>query len=113
MARRRRAWFDGQPDLDPERLIFIDESGATTKMARLRGRARRGERCRAAIPHGHVWTPRSEQEESTGRVFARVRVRSCVRPPVRHTWPRARMGCGDQVHITGTRSERYPCAWFS
>lgn len=53
MARRRQAWFDGQPDLDPERLIFIDESGATTKMARLRGRAPRGERCRAAIPHGH------------------------------------------------------------
>ena len=53
MAQRRQAWFDAQPDLDPERLIFIDESGATTKMARLRGRAPRGERCRAAIPHGH------------------------------------------------------------
>ncbi len=53
MAARRQAWFDGQPDLDPERLIFIDESGASTKMARLRGRARRGERCRAAVPHGH------------------------------------------------------------
>lgn len=33
--------------------MFIDETGATTKMARLRGRARRGERCRAPIPHGH------------------------------------------------------------
>ena len=55
MARRRQAWFDGQPDLDPERLIFVDESAATTKMARLRGRAPRGERCRAAVPHGH-WT---------------------------------------------------------
>lgn len=53
MAERRQAWFDGQPDLDPERLIFIDESGATTKMTRLRGRARRGERCRASVPHGH------------------------------------------------------------
>ncbi len=53
MARRRRAWFGAQPDLDPERLIFVDESGATTKMARLRGRSPRGERCCAAIPHGH------------------------------------------------------------
>ena len=53
MARRRQAWFDDQPEPDPERLIFIDESGASTKMARLRGRARRGERCRAAGPHGH------------------------------------------------------------
>jgi len=53
VARRRQAWFDAQPDLDPEQLIFVDESGATTKMARLRGRSLRGERCRAAIPHGH------------------------------------------------------------
>jgi transposase len=49
----REVWFDGQLDLDPERLVFIDETGASTKMARLRGRARRGERCCAAIPHGH------------------------------------------------------------
>jgi transposase len=53
VARRREAWFDAQPDPDPELLIFVDESGASTKMARLRGRALRGERCRAAIPHGH------------------------------------------------------------
>ena len=53
MAARRQAWFDAQPDLDPERLVFIDETGASTKMARLRGRALRGERCRASIPHGH------------------------------------------------------------
>lgn len=33
--------------------MFIDETGATTKMARLRGRSPRGERCRASIPHGH------------------------------------------------------------
>jgi transposase len=49
----REAWFEGQLDLDPRRLIFIDETGASTKMARLRGRAKRGQRCRAAIPHGH------------------------------------------------------------
>jgi transposase len=50
---RRRAWFAEQPDLDPEKLVFIDETGASTKMARLYGRATRGERCRAPIPHGH------------------------------------------------------------
>lgn len=53
MLARRRAWFEGQPDLDPERLVFIDETGASTKMARLRGRAKRGTRCRSPIPHGH------------------------------------------------------------
>lgn len=45
--------MDLQPELDPERLVFIDETGASTKMARLRGRAPRGERCRAPVPHGH------------------------------------------------------------
>ena len=33
--------------------MFIDETGATTKMARLRGRALCGERCRASVPFGH------------------------------------------------------------
>lgn len=53
MKAARQAWFEMQPDLDPERLIFIDESGLSTKMARLRGWARRGMRCRASVPHGH------------------------------------------------------------
>ena len=50
---QRRAWVEAQPDLDPERLVFIDETSTSTKMARLRGRAVRGQRCRAAVPHGH------------------------------------------------------------
>lgn len=33
--------------------MFIDETGASTKMARRYGRALRGERCRAPVPHGH------------------------------------------------------------
>jgi DDE superfamily endonuclease len=53
IVKRREAWFEAQTDLDPERLIFIDETSASTKMARLYGRAARGERCRAAVPHGH------------------------------------------------------------
>jgi transposase len=36
--------------------VFIDETGASTKMARLRGRAERGQRCRAPVPHGHWHT---------------------------------------------------------
>lgn len=35
------------------KLIFIDETWASTNMARTRGRALRGERLRASIPHGH------------------------------------------------------------
>ena len=57
-AARRQAWFDAQPDLDPEKLIFIDETGASTKMARLRGRAKRGERCRAGPSPMAIGRPR-------------------------------------------------------
>jgi transposase len=53
VARQREDWFETQPELDPERLIFIDETGASTKMARLSGRAPKGERLRSGIPHGH------------------------------------------------------------
>lgn len=51
--KRRQAWFEGQLDLEPERLVFIDETWASTNMARRRGRAPKGERLRAGIPHGH------------------------------------------------------------
>jgi hypothetical protein len=53
VAAARTAWADNQPKLDPDRLIFIDETGTSTKMARLRGRAPRGERLVGKIPHGH------------------------------------------------------------
>lgn len=52
MKEVREAWFEDQLDLDPERLVFVDETGVTTKMARLRGRAPHDQRCRMAVPHG-------------------------------------------------------------
>ena len=56
ILKRREDWFEGQLDLDPERLVFIDETWASTNMARRRGRAPRGERLRVGIPHGHCKT---------------------------------------------------------
>ncbi len=52
----REAWFEAQPDLDSERMVFIDETAATTTMIRRFGRAPRGQRCRIAAPHGHYKT---------------------------------------------------------
>jgi transposase len=49
----RRAWSEMLPELNPQSLVFLDETGASTKMARLYGRSPRGQRCRAPIPHGH------------------------------------------------------------
>ncbi len=41
---------------EPHRLVFIDETGTTTKMTRLRGHSKRGERLHAAAPFGHWGT---------------------------------------------------------
>ena len=53
MAAARQNWIATQADLDPSRLVFVDETGASTKMARRYGRSLRGERCVASVPHGH------------------------------------------------------------
>jgi len=83
-------------------------------MARRHGRCPRGERLRVGIPHGHVWTPLRMQEESSVQVTARDRVLPCVRPLLRHgNGRRPVWECEGRDHITGTRSKRSPCAWFS
>ncbi len=53
MAHARAQWKSEQASLDPAKLVFIDETGTSTKMARLRGWARRGRRVIGRIPWGH------------------------------------------------------------
>ena len=53
MRAAREAWFEGQLDLDPDAVVFIDETATATNMARTYGRAPRGERCRLLAPQGH------------------------------------------------------------
>ena len=53
VAEARIAWRAGQHRFDPKRLVFIDETGASTKMTRLCGRVRKGERLLAPVPRGH------------------------------------------------------------
>jgi len=52
----REMWFAAQPDLDPERLVFLNETVANNRMTRRYGRAPYGERCRVAVPRGHYKT---------------------------------------------------------
>lgn len=59
VAERRRIWINHrQPFMrhQPGRLVFIDETSVNTKMTRLRGRARRGERLKADAPFGRWGT---------------------------------------------------------
>ena len=45
VAEKRESWKANQPGLDPDKLIFIDETGANTKMVR--------RRLVAPVPWGH------------------------------------------------------------
>ena len=46
MRAEREDWFEAQDELDPDRLVFLDETATTTNMVRRYGWAPRGERCR-------------------------------------------------------------------
>jgi hypothetical protein len=62
IAEQRTAWRAGQGEMSRGRLIFIDETGASTKLARRYGRCRRGERLDAALPPSAACWPRSLRE---------------------------------------------------
>lgn len=53
MAQARNEWRASQGKLNPERLVFIDETGAATDMARRYGRCPRGQRLASGVPWGH------------------------------------------------------------
>lgn len=53
MKAKRDEWRAGQPTLDSAKLVFLDETGASTAMTRTHGRCPRGERLVMDVPHGH------------------------------------------------------------
>ena len=56
VREERRVWMTKrQPrmQLQPARFVFLDETGVNTKMVRLYGRSRKGERLPASAPFGH------------------------------------------------------------
>jgi transposase len=54
VAAARDAWrAEAAPPLDPHRVVFVDETGANTKMDRRYGYAPKGQPVVGTIPHGH------------------------------------------------------------
>lgn len=56
MRIERERWAEEAPALDPQRLVFVDETGAKTNMTRRHGRSPRGQRARDHAPAGHWCT---------------------------------------------------------
>jgi putative transposase len=53
VVRRRAQWRKYQNKIEPERLVFVDETWTKTNMAPLRGWGPRGRRIKAKVPYGH------------------------------------------------------------
>ena len=53
VTQARAEWRRNQPTLSPAKLVFIDETWASTNMTRRYGRCARGERLVAPVPYGH------------------------------------------------------------
>lgn len=51
--QKREAWREQIAEIDPARLVFVDESGVTRSMTRRYGRAPKGERVPGSVPLGH------------------------------------------------------------
>src|SRR5829696_6697137 len=85
VAAARAAWKEAQPALDPARLVFIDETGTSTAMARLRGRAQRGRRdwktmtFVAGLRHDAITAPFVIDCAMTGAIFLEY-IRQCLLP---------------------------------
>ncbi len=106
VAEARAAWKAAQPALDPARLVFLDETGTTTNMARLRGRAKRGSRVVGRVPWGHwktmtflaglrhdaITSPFVIDRAMTGAIF-REHLRQCLVPTCAVTRRRFSSGC--------------------
>ena len=96
MAAARVLWKERQKQLDPDRLVFIDETGTSTNMARLRGRCPRSQRLIGKVPHGHwkittfvaalrcnaITAPFVIDEPMNGEIFA-VYLERCLVPTLR------------------------------
>lgn len=48
----RQAWVAHQPQIDPDKVVFLDETWAKANMTRTHGRCLAGERLIEKVPHG-------------------------------------------------------------
>jgi transposase len=106
VARARAAWRTdaaaGLGGIAPERLVFLDECGVLTNLARLRGRSRRGTRAVGVVPCGRwkrltmlgalgvggIVAAMSIEAATSGAVFAAYLERALL-PELRRTKPDA------------------------
>ena len=89
MAAARAAWRTdpaGVGGISPERLVFLDECGVLTDMARLWGRSPRGQCACGAVPCGHWRRLTVLGALATGGMVAAMAVEAATDGAVFHAW---------------------------
>lgn len=71
MAAHRSLWRVWQRYMDPDRFVFLDETGAATNMTRRYGWGPRGGRVVDDTPHGHWRTVTDEKLRRTRELVAK------------------------------------------
>jgi transposase len=69
VAEARAGWRTELAGIDPERLVFVDETGIDTRMTRAHGRATHGRATHGRATHGRATHGRATRgQRATGRV---------------------------------------------
>jgi DDE superfamily endonuclease len=90
VAAARAAWptetMEGIGGIAPERLVFLDECGVLTNMARLFGRSPRGTRADGTVPCGHWRRLTILGALGIGGMLAAMTVEAATSGAVFHAW---------------------------
>lgn len=112
MAAARDRWRAEQPEFDPTRLVFIDETWAKTNMVRERGRCLRGQRLLGKVPFGKWRTTTFVAALRCDRICAPM----VLNGPINGAWFRAyieqvlvpELNAGDIVVMDNLGSHKSP-----
>ena len=86
MVEGRRQWAVAQPKIDPDRLVFIDETWAKTNMTRTYGRSLCGTRLKMKVPYGRWETTTFLGAMRTSGFIAPLCVEGAINGRLFATW---------------------------
>jgi transposase len=86
VAEARRQWSAEQLKLDPDRIVFIDETWAKTNMTRTYGRSQRGTRLVEAVPYGRWETTTFLGALRSTGIVAPLCVEGAINGPLFQAW---------------------------
>jgi transposase len=110
VAAARRQWVGEQFSIDPDRVVFIDETWAKTNMTRTYARSTRGTRLRAKVPYARWETTTFLGAMRSSGFIAPLCVDGAVNGPLFQAWVEQRLAkalrVGDVVVMDNLSSHK-------